>query len=51
LLGVDEVDIAREYSLTTVGLKPVWDMMTVRVNKAEAFRNNPVGAQNLGSSK
>ncbi|KAF5356251.1 hypothetical protein D9756_004348 [Leucocoprinus leucothites] len=50
-LGVDEAEIAQEYALTTVGLEPVWEILSVRMAKSEAFRNNPIGAQNLGASK
>ncbi|KAJ3572319.1 hypothetical protein NP233_g3170 [Leucocoprinus birnbaumii] len=51
LLGVNEIEVAQEYALTTIGLQPVLEMLAVRMARVEAFRNNPVGAQNLGSSR
>ncbi|KXN85591.1 hypothetical protein AN958_11086 [Leucoagaricus sp. SymC.cos] len=51
LVCVDENDIAEEYALTEIGLLPVYDKLAARFTKLEAFRNNPIGAQNLGSSR
>ncbi|KAF9446879.1 hypothetical protein P691DRAFT_824264 [Macrolepiota fuliginosa MF-IS2] len=51
LLGVSETEVAEDYALSEIGLKPVYEMLTTRLAKVEAFRNNPVGAQNMGKSR
>jgi len=51
LLGVSDDDIIHDYTLTTVGLKPVLPMLSERFQKVQVYRDNWEGLQNMGSAK
>ena len=51
ILGARDEDIIADYALTTIGLQPAYPLLAPRFEKEAAFRNNRLGAFNLGSSK
>jgi len=51
LLGVADADITRDYALTTLGLEPARETLTLRMQNIPVFRDNWQGAFNMGSSK
>ncbi|KAJ7023416.1 protein-tyrosine phosphatase-like protein [Mycena alexandri] len=51
LLGVDDADITKDYTLTTVGLEPAREKLAARLQNIPVFRDNQQGALNMGSSK
>ncbi|KAJ7252412.1 protein-tyrosine phosphatase-like protein [Mycena haematopus] len=51
LIGVDDADIEKDYALTTIGLEPAREKLTLRLQNIPVFRDNWKGAFNMGSSK
>ncbi|KAJ6497397.1 protein-tyrosine phosphatase-like protein [Mycena sanguinolenta] len=51
LVGVDDADIKKDYALTTAGLEPAREKLTLRLQNIPVFRDNWEGAVNMGSSR
>ncbi|TFK75382.1 hypothetical protein BDN72DRAFT_832249 [Pluteus cervinus] len=51
LLGVSDDDIIKDYSLTTLGLRPALPHLIARYEKQPIFRDNPTGTINMGKSE
>ncbi|KAJ7125424.1 protein-tyrosine phosphatase-like protein [Mycena epipterygia] len=51
LLGVDDAAIIKDYALTGVGLEPASAVLSARLRNIPVFRDNWMGATNMGSSK
>ncbi|KDQ61027.1 hypothetical protein JAAARDRAFT_32025 [Jaapia argillacea MUCL 33604] len=51
LLGVDNEDIAKEYSLTTIGLQPALPMLVARFQKDPVFRDNMEATMKMAGAK
>lgn len=51
MLRVSDEDIIRDYSLTTIGLRPALPLLVARFEKQPIFKENPTGTMNMAKSE
>ena len=51
LLGVDDEEIVKDYTLTTIGLEPALPGLIERFKAHDVYRNDWEGTMNMASSK
>lgn len=51
LLGVDDEEIVKDYTLTTIGLEPALPGLVKRFKAHDVYRDNWEGTMNMSSSK
>jgi len=51
LLGVDDEEIVKDYTLTTIGLAPALPALVERFKAHDVYRDNWEGTVNMSSSK
>lgn len=51
LLGVDDEEIIKDYTLTTIGLEPALPALVERFKAHDVYRDNWEGTTNMSSSK
>lgn len=51
LLGVDDEDIVKDYTLTTIGLEPALPALVERFKAQDVYRDNWEGTMNMASAE